>query len=279
MNRYRPGPKKSSEIRYQNARDKTAETLAQRYAISLPHARAVIENYGLDAGALSGRLLIADSESFGLSLIEMHGGQAVLQLDVQRLEATINALGIDVVIIDPFVSAHSVSENDNGAIDKAIKALGRVARSTGACIHLVHHVAQLRGDALSQDSARGASAFVDGLRALRGVVRMTQSEAEGAGLQSPDGYIRAESMKSNYAKPEKGDWYHLKSRTLGNGESVGVPIPWKYPDAMDAFDVSEVREIMFAIQAAQPVRIGPQTHGEWAGIIIGEVMGWDVPDG
>ena len=48
---------------------------------------------------------------------------------------------------------------------------------------------------------------------------------------------------------------------------------------MDAFDVSEVREIMFAIQAAQPVRIDPQTHGEWIGTVIGEIMGWDVPDG
>ena len=225
------------------------------------------------------RLLIADSASFGLSLIEMYGGQAVLQVDVERLEATIKTLGIDVVIIDPFVSVHSVSENDNGAIDKAIKALARVARATGACIHLVHHVAKLRGDTLSQDSARGASAFVDGLRALRGVVRMTQSEAEGAGLQSPDGYIRAESMKANYAKPEKGDWYHLQSHTLGNGESVGVPIPWKYPDAMDAFDTNQVRQIMFAVQEAEPVRLDPQTRGEWIGTIIGEVMDWNVPDG
>ena len=242
-------------------------------------AAAVIETYELDAGALHERLLRADSASFGLSLIEMNGGQAVLQPDIEKLEATIKANSIDVLIVDPFVSIHSVSENDNGAIDKAIKALGRVARSTGACIHLVHHVAKLRGDSLSQDSARGASAFVDGLRALRGVVKMTQSEAEGAGLQSPDGYIRAESMKANYAKPEKGDWYYLKSHTLGNGESVGVPVPWKYPDAMDAFSASDVRAIMLAVQATEHVRADPQTHGEWIGTVIGEIMGWDVPDG
>jgi len=242
-------------------------------------AAAVIENYDLDASILPERLLIADSDSFGLSLIEMSDGQAVLQPDIEKLEATIKANSVDVLIIDPFVSTHSVGENDNVAIDKAIKALGRVARSTGACIHLVHHVAKLRGDTLTQDSARGASAFVDGLRALRGVVRMTQSEAEGAGLQSLDGYIRAESMKANYAKPEKGDWYHLKSHTLGNGESVGVPLPWKYPDAMDVFDAAEARQAILAIQEAQPVRIDPQTHGEWVGTIVGEVMGWDVPDG
>ena len=36
---------------------------------------------------------------------------------------------------------------------------------------------------------------------------------------------------------------------------------------------------MFAVQEAEPVRLDPQTRGEWIGTIIGEVMDWNVPDG
>ena len=242
-------------------------------------AAAIIDKFGIDRNVIRERLLISDSVSFGLCFAEMDGGRAVVSVDLERLEKAISKNNIDVVVIDPFVSAHNVSENDNGAIDTVIKAIGGTARRTGAAIHLVHHVTKLRGDTLSQDSARGASAFVDGLRALRGIVKMTQTEAENAGLQSPQGYIRAEDMKTNYVQAEKGDWYHLQSFELENGDWVGVPVPWKYPDALDDFDGSQAKEIILAIQAAQPVRKDPQTHGEWAGTFIGEVMGWDVPDG
>jgi AAA domain len=46
---------------------------------------------------------------------------------------------IDVLIVDPFVSSHRVSENDNSAIEMVAKTWAEIAARANCSILLVHH--------------------------------------------------------------------------------------------------------------------------------------------
>ncbi|MEG8224037.1 AAA family ATPase, partial [Sphingomonas sp. HH69] len=63
---------------------------------------------------------------------------------------------IDVLILDPFVSSHAVSENDNRAMDMVAKQWARIADICDCSINLVHHVRKQNGTEATADSARGA---------------------------------------------------------------------------------------------------------------------------
>src|SRR3546814_2606501 len=54
--------------------------------------------------------------------------------------------GIDHLDVDPFVSSHSVEENDNGAIDAVAKEWVSIAQQTRAAVSLTHHVRKPRSE-------------------------------------------------------------------------------------------------------------------------------------
>ena len=65
---------------------------------------------------------------------------------VHRLIEEIRRNQIDVVIVDPFVSTHAVSENDNPAIDRVAKTWARIAHETNCAIELVHRGGSANSD-------------------------------------------------------------------------------------------------------------------------------------
>ena len=67
------------------------------------------------------------------------GGFTIAVPVVEAVIAAIRERGIDVMVIDPFVSSHRVSENDNGAIDAVAKTWADIANVTGCAVELVHH--------------------------------------------------------------------------------------------------------------------------------------------
>jgi hypothetical protein len=59
---------------------------------------------------------------------------------LQRFEDEIRMKGFDVFMIDPFVSFHSVLENDNGCMDLLLKeGLGGIASRTNSAGEVFHH--------------------------------------------------------------------------------------------------------------------------------------------
>ena len=242
---------------------------------------AVMARNGLTPAHLAGRLFCLSSDDAGLCIAEMDGARAVVTDDVERLKAVIRHHRLDVLIIDPFVSAHSVSENDNGAIDTVVKSLRSVARQTRCAIEVVHHVAKLRGDDLTQDSARGASSFVDATRSTRGLVRMTAKEGAAVGIHGAQlrEYVRLVDLKGNYSPPEAARWFNLESVTIANGEAVGVPVPWTYPGALDTCNMDDVRIIMAALQLGGPHWKDAQRAGNgWAGDTVAAKLGMNPVD-
>lgn len=192
---------------------------------------------------------------------------------INEVRATIKERRIDVVIFDPFVSLHRVSENDNGAIDLVAKALARIAQDLGCAIMLVHHTRKPNGDASGADETRGASALVNAARYVRVLNPMTKDEAE-RGNVDPDKrgfYFRAVDGKTNLTPPaESSEWYRLESVELGNGgdfevegDNVGVVTRFAFaapPNALTNITEAQVR----AALADGAWRLDRQA-AQWAG--------------
>lgn len=235
----------------------------------------------------TGDRLFVDSGLDGDGLctgVQLREGPRILQPVYDRIVAELQRRQIDVLIIDPFVSSHSVPENDNTAIDAIAKAWAKVARRTDCTVVLVHHTAKLGGAEVTVDKSRGASALTNAARSVVALNRMSEREAAGYGISPLNArrYIRAYDDKNNRAPPaDASDWYYLESITLPNGvgdeilgDSVAVVIPWVPPNRADDSDLDD--EAIRAIRVA--VGDGGRKNAQspkWVGVAIGAALGID----
>jgi hypothetical protein len=78
----------------------------------------------------------------------------------KKLEAIINEIRAELVFIDCLADIHHADENSNSAMGVVMKSIRAVARITGACIIVVHHMGKPGEDGVSR-GARGASVMKD----------------------------------------------------------------------------------------------------------------------
>ncbi|MDG6746574.1 AAA family ATPase, partial [Staphylococcus aureus] len=160
---------------------------------------------------------------------------------IDGLRAELLARKIDVLIVDPFVSSHSVEENDNNAIDTIVKEWARLAKRTNCAIVLVHHSKKLGSMKVTAEASRGASSLVNAARSTLVLNRMDDQEAERFMIDGDDEKRRlftVQDDKHNRAPAEKAEWYRMASVDLGNfdgehSDSVGVVTRWTPPDAFE----------------------------------------------
>ena len=260
------------------------DELERRFAAGVMH-------YGLTAGDIEDRLTVDSGRSMPLCIARSVGGMAMVdQTQVEAIVEAVEASKADVLIIDPFVTTHLVSENDNGAINAVISAYRQIADRTGIAIDLVHHSTKLGGNRGTSEEngiaqARGASALVDGVRSARFLAGMSEDDAARLGLESPHGYFQIVTGKANLApKPEKAVWRKMESVTLGNGSGlypegdfVGVVTEWTPPDAFDDVTLHDLKAVQDRIAGGE-YRSSDQS-AEWAGVEVADVMGLDIGDG
>lgn len=89
--------------------------------------------------------------------------------------------GARLLILDPLVMFHSVSENDNQHMDRLMRCVQRLVRSTPGCAALlVHHAGQgsVRDGADDAMVARGATALHGAARAVFALRRLTPTEED-----------------------------------------------------------------------------------------------------
>lgn len=204
-------------------------------------------------------------------------GTVIARPVVEQVTETIIKNKIDVLVIDPFVSSHRVTENDNMAIDGVAKTWATIANDTGCAIDLVHHVRKLNGAEVSVEDGRGAVALLAAARAARTLNGMSEDEASSAGIEqnSRRRYFRTDNGKSNLAPaPERSDWFELVSVALGNGDNVGVVAPWKWPDHLSDVSVNDLRKVQEAVAAGQ-WRDSVQARN-WVGHALAEALKLDA---
>lgn len=195
---------------------------------------------------------------------------------MDALHSTIVENRIDALILDPFVSTHMVSENDNVAINAVCTALKDVADSAECAIELIHHVGKLNGNEATVEHGRGASSLLAAVRSARVLNRMDLNDAKRAGVEEDHrwAYVRIDNGKSNLAPQVKATWIHLVSVPLGNGEQIAAVEPWQWPVFNWKLQESDIIRVKAALEKGC-YRENVQSI-DWVGHPIASALGLSV---
>jgi hypothetical protein len=147
--------------------------------------------------------------------------------------------GIDMLIVDPFITTHDANENDNGEIDKVARMWAYVAKAANCAVVLVHHTRKLSGASTdghsgNLDSMRGASALGGVARIVVTFDGMSPKHAKKYAVAAEDRwrYLLLEQAKGNFSKPTDNRlWFERHGEIINptednpDGESIGVLRP------------------------------------------------------
>lgn len=241
-------------------------------------------HHKIGEAACGGRLYV-DSGPEGATLCtatEDRNGFTIIEPEMANITAAIKSLGIDCLIIDPFVSSHAVNENDNNKIDAVAKRWARVAADGNCSIVLVHHSRKMHGEQVDADSARGAGALNNAARMTLVLNRMTGDQADSWGIDPHTAarYFSVVDDKHNMSAAEAADWFQIVSVSLNNGtdvhegDSVGVVTTWKPPRAMDGVEATDLFQIQKVLAAGDYRRSGQAD--DWAGYVVARQLNIDA---
>lgn len=183
--------------------------------------------YGIQASELDGRFFY--ESGYGARRLicdETADGEVIRAPFVDRLVAYIKDHGIELIVIDPFVSSHRSSENDNSKVDDVVQIYKSIAAVTGCSIVLVHHTRKGSGDEVPTiEASRGGKALSDGCRVGEIILPIPQLDKKLYGLSDYESrdIVRMDSVKANYSRKGTGVYFKLESVKLPNGDWVGVP--------------------------------------------------------
>lgn len=233
-----------------------------------------IEGLFLDSGRERGIVIARDDKR----------GIVIAKPIVEQIIETIRQNKIDVLIIDPFVSSHNVSENDNGAIDLVTKLWSQIAGDTNSAIEIIHHVRKVEGREITVDDARGAGSLISAARSARVLNRMTEDQAAKAGVSADDRLtiFSVQRGKSNLARMSAHDeWRRLESVGLGNGTGPARPqdhapvvVEWKWPSKDEvASSISAEQMEMVRVKVANTTCRASDQSDEWVGYVVADAIG------
>lgn len=207
-------------------------------------------------------------------------GGFVVHPDFRAIIDEMKAEEIDLLIVDPYLRSHGVSENENEAQDEVMRLYAQIAEETNAGIILVHHTKKgaIAGD---MDSLRGGSTQGGGARAAFTLSPMAPEEAGRLGIPEEQRrlYVRIDDAKNNMAPTGVAEWMQLVGVSLNNrsddypqGDNVQVATPWAPPEAFEGFEDPTVVEALRALDAGLPdgerYSLRAQDKGRWAGDVL-----------
>jgi len=241
---------------------------------------AAMQHHHVSPEEIAGRLYVDTGRERALSTaIQTREGVQIIKPELEALANEIEAREIDVLVIDPFVSSHQASENDNGAIDLVAKEWARLADRCNCAIELVHHTRKTNGEEATTESGRGASALLAAARSGRVLNKMSGPLREDWGLFE-DGrtYFSIDRDKSNLALAGARLWRRMETVHLANGDSVGVAEVWTPPDTFDGLSVDDLLKVQHALDGKDTLscRYSDQAGDDWAGVTVAEVLGLDA---
>lgn len=269
-------PHQRLKVAYWNGEDPMEETERRIGAACL--------KYELGASDLEDWLFVGSGREMPLLIAEQTPtGTTILAPNVERVLDTAREFGLDVIIIDPFVSCHAVTENDNNAIGRVAAEWARIAGKANVSVELVHHVRKAHGPEITVEDGRGAGALLAAVRSARVLNQMSKEEAERAGVERHRSYFRVDNGKANLAPPPEGsDWFQMIGVDLENGDTfndsdhVGVVTRWSWPDPFDGVKAADLLAVQNKI-AGGLWRENSQAK-EWVGIAIADVLGLALDD-
>jgi RecA-family ATPase len=169
-----------------------------------------------------------------------------------------------LIVVDPLSRfAGAAAETDNAAATRFVQALESIASSTGATVIVVHHTnkgARANGAGVTSASARGSSAFVDGVRwaAALSSERVQCADAETS-LRLGE-IVTFAVVKSNYARKAEPV---LLRRDANNG---GALLP------LDATDMETVVAARAGAEPAARRRAQREEQGKARAATVAEAI-------
>lgn len=238
---------------------------------------AAMQHYEIAPHEIAGRLYVDTGRERALSTaIQTREGVQIIKPEMDALAQEIAAREIDVLVIDPFVSSHQASENDNGAIDLVAKEWARLSDYCNCAIELVHHTRKTNGEEATTESGRGASALLAAARSGRVLNAMNGQLREEWGLmEDPATFFAVNRDKSNLAPVGKRKWRRMATVHLANGDSVGVCEAWTPPNTFDDVTIKDLLAVQNAIEG-KATRYSDQAGDEWTGVTVAKVLGLDA---
>ena len=242
---------------------------------------AIMIFYGIKNDEINDSLFVNSGRDERLVITEEINGHTVASPIVDLMIEFINRAQIDVIIIDPFVSTHNASENDNAAIDAVVKSWGRIADAANCAVEIVHHTrkAQPNRNGVSFDDARGASSLTDAARHVRRLVKMSPDEARLADIDEDQAwrYTREADSKDNLAPPtQDNSWREMKSVDLPNGDNVQVVAEWHWPDPFADVSTDDLLAVKRALSGLD-YRWDARAK-DWCGKVVADVLELDAAD-
>jgi hypothetical protein len=159
---------------------------------------------------------------------------------VDALKAAIARRQLDAVFFDPLIKTHSVSENDNRAMDLVSDILVDFSVEHNLGVDTPHHITKGTASPGNADSGRGATAIKDGGRLIYTLTPMSEKEAEIFGIRPEERaqFVRVDQGKVNLIRrTDTAKWLRLVGVNLGNkndlyphGDNVQTVEPWYPPD-------------------------------------------------
>lgn len=256
---------------YVNLEDDHAE-LSRRIVATLLHYRLTPDDLGK-------RLYVDSGRDTPLVIAKAVRDSADIDPDVCRaIVHELASKGVDVLIIDPFISSHQVPENNN-AVDLVVKAWAAIAGVCNCAVELVHHARKGNGNETTVDDGRGASALIGAVRSARVLNRMSDKEAAKCSIAPGERaeYVRVNIVKSNLARSTAcPQWFRMASHVLPNRDDVGIVEGWKWPAVIAASEFDEADRIAVqTIVGNGNYKLERTTGQEWVGLHIAPVFGLD----
>jgi hypothetical protein len=251
---------------------------------------AILLHYQINPAIIGDRLFIDSGRDRNKSIqiaFEERGSMKIAVPHCREIYNTIRSNRLDVMIIDPFVSSHGVSENNNTYIDRVAKIWREIAEKGACAVEWIHHVRKpaYGTHEFTVDDGRGASALLAASRVAEVLNPMSKDEAGGFGITESQrrSFFRCDNGKSSMTPPpEKAAWFKFESVELGNGndvrqsDSVGVVTTWTPPKPLDGVHGNHVEEIRrrCTVGAFREDFRSPA----WAGYMVAEVLGFNGND-
>jgi AAA domain len=261
-------PDEPTNVWYWNGED-PMEELERRLAATCLH-------YHLTPEDLEGRLFVDSGRDQEIVIAKMtRTGAEIAYPVVDQVTATIRANEIGLLIIDPFVASHRVTENDNPAIEMVAATWAKIADVTGCAVELVHHSRKTGGAEITVEDGRGGSALLAKARSARVLNGMSEDEAARAGVEKRRSFLRVDNGKANLSPAgDQADWYQLIGVEIGNGDNVVVVKAWKWPNPSDGVTQDDLQAVQAKIAAGR-YRADIQSQ-DWAGNAVASVLNLDL---
>jgi hypothetical protein len=240
---------------------------------------AICQRYKIDEDALGGRLFVKSVREKPLRLATTVQGVATLnQSALDTLATYITRNGIDIFMLDPWISFHAVNESSNPDMDLVIKeGLGTVATRTNSAGEIFHHPGKPKpGQAeTTVEDGRGASAILWAVRSARVFNFMSPEEAAKLGISEDHRrrHIRITNGKANMGPIGKAEWIQIEVEKLPNGDEVAFSSRWQPPDPFEGVSSDHVETVRQLVRTGE-YRADTRSP-EWVGYAIAKAL--DIP--